>query len=242
MFSKKERVFIPISTSCDSHCVMPGSLRKVAPKHGVVASCVVGMAIAAAGCAGHDLVRADDMSAAQHRNEAQREQAAADQEAARGQAAAPAPVPASDPQAFDPSEPRRRAEAAREHARQHESAAKFLEQFEDEACAGIPVSSRAACPLLGPLERLEDVPGGVRVTFADKSRVRTAIAEMRCHYAYARSRHFDENVGCPLYVKGIQVRQAVDPRAVEITAGDEATTKLIRQRSREQATFVRGRR
>jgi hypothetical protein len=207
----------------------------------MVASFVAALAIAPAGCASHELVRADDMSAAQHRSEAQREQAAADQETV--QAGGAAPAPASNPQAFDPNEgSRRRAEAAREHARQHESAAKFLEQFEDEACAGVPPSSRAACPLLGPLERLEDVPGGVRVTFADRSRVRTAIAEMRCHYAYARARHFDEKVGCPLYVKGIEVRQALDPRAVEITARDEATTKLIRERSREQATFVRGRR
>jgi len=81
----------------------------------------------------------------------------------------------------------------------------------------------------------------VRVTFADRSRVRTAIAEMRCHYAYARARHFDEKVGCPLYVQGIEVRQALDPRAIEIVAHDEVTTKLIRERSREQATFVRGR-
>jgi len=207
----------------------------------VVAPFVVALAIAAAGCASNELVRADDMSAAQHRNEAQREQAAADQDTARAQGAGSAPAPG--PPAFDPNEaPRRRAEAAREHARQHESAAKFLERFEDEACAGVPAASRAACPLLGPLESLEDVPGGVRVTFADKSRVKTAIAEMRCHYAYARARHFDETVGCPLYMKGIEVRPSLDPRAVEIVAHDEATTKLIRARAREQATFTRGRR
>ncbi len=220
---------------------MPRALRKVATRRALLAAFVAAQAIAPIACASHELVRADDMSAAQHRNEAQREHAAADQDTARAPGAAPAP--ASDPQAFDPNEgPRRRAEAAREHARQHESAAKFLEQFEAEECAGIPASSRAACPLLGPLERIEDVPGGVRATFADKSRVRTAIAQMRCHYAYARARHFDENVGCPLYVKGIEVRPAIDPRAVEIVARDEATTKLIRERSREQATYVRGRR
>ena len=221
---------------------MSRRLRKAATRHRAVAVLVVGLAVAPAGCASHELVRADDMSAAQHRNEAQREQAAADQQMARTQDAGAAPA-RSDPQAFDPNEgPRRRAEAAREHARQHESAAKFLERFEDEACAGVPAASRAACPLLGPLESLEDVPGGVRVTFADKSRVKTAIAEMRCHYAYARARHFDETVGCPLYMKGIEVRPSLDPRAVEIVAHDEATTTLIRARAREQATFTRGRR
>jgi len=225
-----------MASPCDSDCVMPRSLSKVAARS-VVASVLASLAIAQAGCARHELVRADDMSASQHRNAAQREQAAADQEQSRAQADGGAPR--SDPRGFDPNEEHRRsADAAAEHARQHAAAAKFLEQFEDEECAGIPTSSRAACPLLGPLEKLEDVPGGVRVTFVDKSRAGTAIAGMRCHYAYARARHFDENVGCPLYVKGIEVRRAIDPRAVEIVAHDEATTKLIRERSREQATFA----
>jgi len=57
---------------------MPRALRKVATRRRVVAPFVVALAIAAAGCASNELVRADDMSAAQHRNEAQREQAAAD--------------------------------------------------------------------------------------------------------------------------------------------------------------------
>lgn len=128
---------------------------------------------------------------------------------------------------------------SREHARQHMAAAAFLEQFEDDACGGVPPSERAACPLLGPLVGLDDIPGGVRATFADAARVHAVVAEMRCHYAFARARHFEESVGCPLYVRGIEIRRGLDPRSVEIVARDEATVRLIRARSRAQAILVR---
>ena len=161
-------------------------------------------------CANRAFVRDDEMSAAQHRNEAQREETVGSDE-------------------------------SREHARQHAAAAQFLEQFEDEACAAVPPSSRAACPLFGPLVRLDDVPGGIRATFADAARVPGAIAEMRCHYAFARARHFDERVSCPLYVSGIEIRRGLDPKSAEIVAHDDKTVRLIRARSREQAVFVRAR-
>jgi hypothetical protein len=189
-------------------------------------------------CASRPLVRADDMSAAEHRNEAERDQAAAAGET-RAYKQGAGGTPAS-PAAYDPNDRhRRRAEESREHARQHAAAAAFLEQFEDEECSGVPPSSRAACPLLGPLVGLDDVPGGVRATFVDRARARRATAEMRCHYAFARARHFAETVSCPLYVKGIEVRPGLDLRSVEIVARDQETVRAIRERSREQAVFVR---
>jgi hypothetical protein len=186
-------------------------------------------------CAGHELVRADDMSATQHRLEAQRERKVADKEAG----AVPA-APTTDPGSHDwNAERQREAERRHEHARQHAAAAEFLQQFEDRECRHIPAGSRAACPLLGPVVRIDDVPGGIRATFADPKRVPPVIAEMRCHYAYARSRNFDETIGCPLYVRGIEVRQAIDPRAIEIVSRDEKTSRLLRERGRQQAVFVR---
>jgi len=171
----------------------------------IVSSCLL---VVGAACATRPLVRDDDMSAAQHRSEADRE-------------------------AQGPTD------ESRTHARQHAASAAFLQQFEDNACGGVSPSERAACPLLGPLVRLEDVTAGVRATFADPSRVHAAIAEMRCHYAFARARHFDDSVGCPLYVRGIEIRRGLDPRSVEIVARDEATVRLIRERSRAQAIVVR---
>lgn len=187
------------------------------------------------GCAGHELVRADEMTATQHRLAAQEENAAAAKAAGSGPA-----VQAVDSDGYDWNAERQYdADRRREHARQHEAAAAFLEQFEDRECRHVAPGSRAACPLLGPLVRIEDVPGGIRATFADARRVPTAIAEMRCHYAYARTRHFDEAIGCPLYVQAIVIRQGLDPRAIEIVARDEKTARLIRERGRQQAIFSR---
>ena len=82
--------------------------------------------------------------------------------------------PAADPDGYDWNAERRRdAERRREHARQHAAAAEFLEQFEDRECRHVPAASRAACPLLGPVVRIDDVPGGIRATFADAKRVPT---------------------------------------------------------------------
>jgi hypothetical protein len=189
------------------------------------------------GCASNELVRADEMSAAQHRAEAQRETDAATRAASRFK---PPATPSGPTTTADDAneEYRRAAESRREHARQHAAAAQFLEEFEDQACRHVPAGGRGACPLLGPVVRLEDVPGGIRAMFADPKRVPAAINEMRCHYAYARSHHFDEAIGCPLYVSGIEIRQALDPSAIEIVSRDPSTVRHIRERSREQAVFV----
>ena len=103
-------------------------------------------------CASHELVRADDMSATQHRQEAQREREVADKQAAAGPAA-----PGADPGPDDwNAERRRQAERRREHSRQHAAAAEFLEEFEDRECRHVPAGQRAACPLLGPVVRIDD--------------------------------------------------------------------------------------
>jgi hypothetical protein len=194
----------------------------------------------ATGCADRWLVRDDDMSARQHRAEARREQAAAARaEQLAGSVGGGAPSSA-DPQAYDGRADRaREPELRREHARRHEASAGFLERFEDRACADVPPGERAACPLLGPLVRLDDIPGGVRATFAHPARARKAITEMNCQYAYARARHFEENAGCPLYVLGIDIRPGLDPRWVEIVSSDRAAESAIRARAREQAIYSR---
>ena len=192
------------------------------------------------GCAESFLVRADDMSAEQHRVAARREQEAAARAEQLAHATA-APASASDQTSwYDPSDDHRHeASQRREHARQHASAATFLEQLEDRACVPVPREHRAACPLLGPLVRLDDIPGGVRAIFADQTRARRAIAEMRCQYAYARTRHFEASEACPLSVEGIEIRAGVDPRWVEIVSRDDQSVRLVRERARAQAVYAR---
>jgi hypothetical protein len=60
---------------------------------------------------------------------------------------------------------------------------------------------------------------------------------MRCHYAYAQARGFAENVSCPLYMPGLEIKQS-GATAAEITIRDKARVEDLRARSREEAAFV----
>jgi hypothetical protein len=211
------------------------------------------MAIALGSCAGSGAaVRPDEMSATQHKQEAARERELARQNDAAFSVNAAGPSPFRDPTehsagdyvysipVYNPTEGRLAdAERHRAHARQHEAAARSLEQFEEVECKEFPPATRAACPLLGPATAIDDIPGGVRVTFAPGTRVDAVIAHMRCHYAYARARAFDEAVSCPLYIRGIEIRQGANPMSVDITSPEPRAAEEIRTRSREEAVFLR---
>lgn len=172
------------------------------------------LVMAAGGCGiGGGAVKPDEMSAAQHRKEAARENEAARQ---------------------------RRADDHRAHARQHEKAAQALERFEAAECIGFPPVARAACPLLRRVSRIDDIGGGVRVTFAPGAPVHAVFAHMRCHYAYARARAFEEVVACPLYIRGVDIRRAKDPLAIDITHADGRLVDELRVRARQEAVYARG--
>jgi hypothetical protein len=211
------------------------------------------MTVVLASCAGGgQAVRPDEMSAGEHKQEAEHEREAAHLSEAGFSANASRPSPFRDPTEhaagdylysipiYNPTEGRLAdAERHRAHARQHEAAARSLEEFEQVECKDFPPATRAACPLLGPATAIDDIPGGVRVTFAPGTRVDAVVAHMRCHYAYARARAFAEAVSCPLYIRGIEIRQGPNPMAVEITAREARATDEIRMRSREEAVFLR---
>jgi len=193
-------------------------------------------------------VKPDEMGAGQHRQEAQQERQAAaklEEHAPRVDLEPPVepPMHTSTPKyAYDPADwHTQQAERLRAHARQHERAAKSLERFEKAECRDIPPSVRAACPLFGPLTKLEDLPNGVRATFAPGTRVDLITAHMRCHFAYAQSRGFDEVLACPLYLRGIEIIRASDPDAVDIVSTDPRVASAIHERSREEASFLRHR-
>jgi hypothetical protein len=213
------------------------------------------LATAAGGCGtGREGVKPDDMSAAQHRDEAAREQHAAAEHAKDYDPHATVPSPyrpdgttatgSSDYtfplSVYNPTEVQlRHADEHRAHARQHEKAAQALEHFEAAECRGFPPSARAACPLLRPVTQIDDIGGGVRVTFAAGTPVHAVLAHMRCHYAYARARAFAEATSCPLYVRGIEIKPAKEPLAIEITTPDWQQVDSLRVRTREEAVYVR---
>jgi hypothetical protein len=193
------------------------------------------------------------MSAAQHRDEAARENEAARRHAQDYNPRVSVPSPftpaggtgAGDvggpPAAYNPTEVAlRRADEHRAHARQHEKAAQALERFEAAECVGFPPAARAACPLLRPVTRIEDLGDGVRVTFAAGAPVDAIFAHMRCHYAYARTRAFDDAASCPLYMRGVQIKRGPEPRSIDITTDTWQEVQALRTRSREEAVYAPG--
>jgi hypothetical protein len=206
-----------------------------------------------AGCATGGKVNPDEMSAAQHRDEAWRERQEAREHAREydphATVAAPLqPVgtpgqgdPAYAPSAYNPTEQHlRQADEHRAHARQHEKAAQALERFEAAECRGFPPSVRAACPLLNPVTRIDDVAGGVRVTFMPGTRVDAVAAHMRCHQAYARARAFEENATCPLYMQGVEFSAVSGATAIDITTKNQSLIGEVRVRSRGEAVYAHG--
>jgi hypothetical protein len=209
---------------------------------------------AAGGCGtGRETVKPDDMTAAQHREEAAREKDAARQHSKDYDPKATVPSPfrpaggagSGDYQfplsVYNPTEVQlQRADEHRAHARQHEKAAETLERFEAAECGSFPPAARAACPLLRPVTRIEDIGGGVRVTFAPGTPVHAVFAHMRCHYAYARARAFEDAVSCPLYMRGVDIKRAKDPLAIEITTADWQQVDRLRVSSRNEAIYASG--
>lgn len=124
-----------------------------------------------------------------------------------------------------------KADALTSHARAHESAAAQLQSFEAEECRGVSRGARAACPFTGPIARVDDIDGGVRMIFVDASQVDSVVAQMRCHFAWARARGFTQLPDCPIYIKGIDIHRSSDGRGIDITARDRDVITLVRQRT-----------
>lgn len=123
------------------------------------------------------------------------------------------------------------------HAKAHERAAAELEGDETRECVGVAVSARTACPWLGALARSEDIPEGVRLRPADGATIERLASTMRCHYAFAEARGFDETVSCPLYFKGVRLQLSSDGSGVEVV-GD--TTGVAREIQRRAGASVSG--
>jgi hypothetical protein len=194
------------------------------------------MAALLAACGGSQGTNPDDMSAEEHRRAAAtEEEEAAEHEAeydpdarsTMGTANAPTSESFYGPDLYNPTEVHL-AEAQRHEdlAEEHRAAAEALEAYEEQECARFPPATRAACPLLGQLESVEDVEGGVRLRFAEGVPLDAVADHMRCHVAYARTRGREGMEHCPLYVEGAAV--GTDDGAVTLTtdAGEEAVAEL----------------
>jgi len=207
--------------------------------------------VCSAGACSHQM-KPDSMSAEAHEQQANIEAAKAQTEVARATRDSP-PLPNSaisagnNPEGYyypvdtyNPSaEHLARARQLEEHAREHRTAAAKLETFVQGECKGFPPETRSSCPMLGPVQFIQDIPHGVRVGFTAQTRVDAVAAHMRCHFAYAQAYGFDTVESCPLYVKGLEIKVSSDGKAIELTDREPRMADAIRTRTREEAILVR---
>lgn len=85
----------------------------------------------------------------------------------------------------------------------HRAAASALESYEEHECGAFPAATRAACPLLGQVASVEDIPGGARAQFGENVNVDAATAHVACHLAYAQTVGREGMSGCPLYLPNV---------------------------------------
>lgn len=194
-----------------------------------------------AGCAA-PRVELEETGAAGHRSEAAKEAAAS--EARRQQfdpyavttrsteAAPEAGLPVMDEAVGANPTGYHLAEAARhdEHARAHAAAAETLEHFEAAECKMIAAPERSACPILVSVVAVRDIDRGVRIELPADAHVDRLANRMRCHLAYARAQGFANAPSCPLYMKGVDIRQSKDGRAIEVLGAERAVVSEIRKR------------
>ena len=213
---------------------------------------VAGVAVSVLGACASNETRVDAMSAEEHHEKAQHEEQLAQHDQALYEAkihgrgpphelmtsdlppsARVIPLPTETP-AVDDLE---RAERHRAHARAHEADAAALEEFEDVECASVSPPERSACPLLGPVARLDDIPGGARVQLAHPERWNEVLSRMQCHLAFARSRGFDRVFPCPLYQRGLQVEAGPNPGQIDLLTTDSSRVAELRKQLRLEVAF-----
>ncbi|MCA9672596.1 MAG: hypothetical protein KC503_43680 [Myxococcales bacterium] len=192
--------------------------------------------------------RPDDMSAAKHRQaaKAERDKARRHQKQFDPNAQAAGVTQATggataDADAVDvlynPTEQHRTAAAEhREHARQHEKAARALLRFENRSCKHITAKVRTACPLLGQVARVQDIEKGARLFLVKGVRIASLLEHMRCHYAYGRTMGREGMSACPLYLKHLSISRVTDANAIDVTASDSASVAEVRKRARTHVT------
>jgi hypothetical protein len=121
----------------------------------------------------------------------------------------------------------------RAHAEAHRRIADDLRTFAEAECARFPESTRAACPLLLDLTSVDDIEGGVRMSFAADAAIAPVVDHIRCHIAFAASRGIEGMESCALYVPGTAVN--VDENVVFLTTVRPEHVAELRRRVREQA-------
>lgn len=122
----------------------------------------------------------------------------------------------------------------RDQAEAHLRAANALEAQMTAECRPFERAERPKCPLLGAIERVEDLPRGVRLTIMDGIDITGLVAHMRCHFSLGRVVGTDRMPTCPLYLPSL-VFERGHGRTVDVTTTDGSIVDTVRTRMREHA-------
>lgn len=119
-----------------------------------------------------------------------------------------------------------------ESAYKHLEAARKLEKYEDNACAGLTPAQRTSCPVLAPhLSNVEEGSRGVMLNVKSAERAKTLASQLQCHLAFSKANNF-EAAPCPLFMKGVDI-QLTSATTIEITSKDSKVAAEIRQEARK---------
>lgn len=184
----------------------------------------------------------DDMSVDEHREEAEKHQKMSSEHQAkydpnsvhvRQDAPGAAFSDAYTLEVYNPT--KHHSQSAKKHGRhaeQHREAAQDLLAYEEQYCAKFPEETRTECPLMGRIESIEEIEGGVRITFHEATPIQATVDHMRCHFAFARTEGYQGMQTCPLYLEGVSVEPQDDGRSVELTTDKPEDVGSLRKRTR----------
>jgi hypothetical protein len=186
-----------------------------------------------------------DMSAAEHRTQAQQHDAEGAkheeqyQPAARATRRRSARLQNADVGESDYNPTRVHLGDAKDHrevAEAHRKAARALEAYTKAECGKFPPKTRAACPILSVVTEQQDLPNGAKLVMADGVAAKVVLEHMRCHHAFSGEEGYKGMSGCPLYLKSIVIGLGGDGKSVTVTSDDAETVKEIQKRAKSHAS------
>lgn len=203
---------------------------------------LLGLGLWLGACGAAPGTRPDDMSAAQHRQMAAAEERKAERHEAHYDPSEEVTMRTAGtnaqgdviyaPRVYNPTRSHLHiAGQHRRHAEEHRAAARALEKFEQEQCKLFPPETRELCPLLGTLESVQNIEGGVRVRFLDGVNMPAATDHVLCHLAYGRTQGRQGMDSCPLYIEGVTAKRVDETRNVDLTVDDPAKVPELRARA-----------
>ncbi len=117
----------------------------------------------------------------------------------------------------------------------HAAAAAALEKFEAGECGKFPSTTRAMCPLRGPISYWEPLANGVRLHVREGVAMAAVAAHTRCHFAFGRAHGRTGMPDCPIYVGDLEIKVDAGARTLDLTATATGAAAELQRRAATHA-------